>query len=263
MGVQIQADGVGVMLGVSSIRFNQELLLISFEAGFWACWAGPSERDVVLFLEFVRRGRRAALRGRGALLGSLRGGMRAAAAGVALAIGHELEVVADDFEAAAFFTGFLVIPGVHLEAAFDVGAAALGEVLLGEFGLAAPEGDIDEGGVFLFLSLFVVPDAVDGEGDVRDGFAAGGVAQFGISGEIADEHDFVEIGHSEWEDKSKEPGTTSRNPVPANPFNASSEALEMLEMDVTVKAETLLDFRDRAWSTKESVIDVMTGLEVA
>ena len=115
------------------------------------------------------------------------------------AIGQELEAFADDFEFAAFLAGFLVVPGIHLQTAFDVNAAALAEVLLGEFRLTTPEGDVDEGGLFLFLSLVVVPNPVDGEGDVRHCRAFGGVAQFRIPGEIPDKHDFVEIGHSDEE----------------------------------------------------------------
>ena len=109
---------------------------------------------------------------------------------------QELQVFSDHLEFAAFLAGFLVVPSIHLQAAFDVGAASLGEILLGELRLAAPQGDIDEDGFFLFLVLFVVPDAVNGKGDVRDGGALGCEPQFRIPCEVPDEHDFIEIGHN-------------------------------------------------------------------
>ena len=68
--------------------------------------------------------------------------------------------------------------------------------MLGEFRLASPERDFDEGRFLLFLALVVVPDAVDGHADFGNSGALRSVAQFGIPGEIADEHDFVEIGHN-------------------------------------------------------------------
>ena len=88
-----------------------------------------------------------------------------------------------------------VVDSPELEAALDIGGAALGQILLGDFRLTSPEGDINEGGFLLALALFVVPDPVDGQPEFRHGGAFGRVAQLGIPGEIADEHDFVEIGH--------------------------------------------------------------------
>ena len=144
------------------------------------------------------------------------GGSSAAAAGSSTAIGEKLECFTDDFEFAAFFSSFLVVPGVHLEAAFDVGTASFGEVLLGEFRLASPESDVHEGGVLLFLALVVIPYPVDSKGDIRHGGALGGVAQFGIPGEVPDEHDFVQIGHSDGENAERGGGTQEKTTVLAN-----------------------------------------------
>lgn len=122
--------------------------------------------------------------------------MRNGTAGTGSAVREELEGFSDDFKFAAFFAGFLVVPSIHLETAFNIDSASFGEVLLGKFCLAPPKGDIHEDGFFLFLVLFVVPDAIDGKGNVRDGGALGCVPKLGIPGEIPDEHDFVEIGHN-------------------------------------------------------------------
>lgn len=156
----------------------------------------------VVLVEGGRRGR--ALRGGWRVaLRSLRIGLRggglavlvialAARVGVSTtAIGKELEVFSDDFEFAAFFSRFFIVPRIHLKAAFDVNAAAFVEVLLGKVGLPAPEGDIDEDGFFLLLVLLVGPDTVDGQRDVGNMGSARGVTAIRVSGEIADEHDFV------------------------------------------------------------------------
>jgi len=116
-----------------------------------------------------------------------------------LAAGEELEVFADHLEFAAFLAGGFIVPSVEVEAAFDVNWATFAEVLLGEFRLASPEGDVDESGFLLLAFLFIHPNAVDGEAEFGDGGAFWSVAQFGISGEISDEHDFVEIGHGKRE----------------------------------------------------------------
>ena len=108
-----------------------------------------------------------------------------------------MHVLADDSELAAFFAGFLVVPSVEIQATFDVDRSSFREILLSELGLASPEGDFDECGLFLFLTLVIIPNTVDGHADFRNRSAFGSVAKFGISGEIADEHDFVEIGHNE------------------------------------------------------------------
>ncbi len=116
-----------------------------------------------------------------------------------LPAGEELEVFADHLEFAAFLACGFIVPGVEVETTFDVNWAAFAEVLLSEFRLASPEGDVDESGFLLFAFLFIHPNAVDGEAEFGDGGTFGSVAQFGVSGEIADQHDFVEIGHGKSE----------------------------------------------------------------
>src|SRR5690606_22531458 len=118
-----------------------------------------------------------------------------ASAGATLSIRKELQVFTDDFQLAALLAGLLVVPGIHLEAALDVSAAAFGQILLGKLRLTSPEGDVDEGGFLLALVLLVGPDAVDRKPEIRDGGSLWRVPEFRIPREIPDEHDFVEIGH--------------------------------------------------------------------
>jgi len=64
---------------------------------------------------------------------------------------EELEIFANDLHAAALLATGFVFPSVHAQAAFDIEWAAFFGVFAGDFGEAAPELDIDEGG---FLTLF-------------------------------------------------------------------------------------------------------------
>ena len=55
----------------------------------------------------------------------------------------------------------------------------------GYFRLAVPEGDVHKGGFLLAFAVVTRIVAVDGEADVRDGGAFGGVAKLGIGGQVA------------------------------------------------------------------------------
>jgi len=113
----------------------------------------------------------------------------------AITVAEELHVFTDDFQLVALLTVF-VLPGVELETAFDIDGPSFAEVLLGQFGLFAPEGDIDKGGFFLALPIVVLKIAIDGQTDVCHGSAFGGEANLGVAGEVPDQHDFVQIGHN-------------------------------------------------------------------
>ena len=72
-----------------------------------------------------------------------------------------------------------------MQASFHKDSAALAEVVAGYFCLAVPEGDVHKGGFLLAFAVVARIVAVDGEADVRDGGAFGGVAQLGIGGQVA------------------------------------------------------------------------------
>lgn len=113
------------------------------------------------------------------------------------AFGQELNVFTDDAEFGSFLPGLLVFPSVELESSFNKNAAAFGEVVGCDFCLTVPEGYVNEGCFFLSVGVFSTTGniAVDGESDVRDGRAFGGVADFGVGCQVPHQEYFIEIGH--------------------------------------------------------------------
>src|SRR6266480_162280 len=101
------------------------------------------------------------------------------------------EVADNDFKAGALLA-FLVLPFAGLDAAFDEDQRALLEILLGDFGLFAPDDDLVPLGALLALPVFVFVRLIRGHGKICDGLAAAGVARFWIAAQTADENDFVD-----------------------------------------------------------------------
>src|SRR5690606_38997519 len=56
----------------------------------------------------------------------------------------------------------------------------------------APGGDVDEVRALLVVALTVLVALVDGQAEAGHARAAGGVAQLGVAGEVADDHHLVE-----------------------------------------------------------------------
>src|SRR5882762_480847 len=103
------------------------------------------------------------------------------------------EVVRHDFKAGALLA-FLVLPFAGLDAAFDKDQRTLLEILLGDFGLLAPDDDLVPLGTFLAFAVLVFVRLIRGDGKICDGLAGAGVARFGITTQTADENDFID-GH--------------------------------------------------------------------
>ena len=178
------------------------------------------------------------------------------------AVGQELQAFAYYFEFAAFFASFLVVPSVHLQAAFNIGTTAFGEVLLGEFRLTPPERDIDKDCFFLLLILLVVPNPVNGKRNVRNRSALGRVTQFRVTGQIPDEHNFVKIGHSGSGVANSDVNWQAKTVLPNN-FRTSGDAQEMLEVDVSVETQALVDSGDNVRGSLEGEVHVVTRFKVA
>src|SRR5207237_1037712 len=78
----------------------------------------------------------------------------------------------------------LRLPFTPIEAAVDAHGAALGEVLRATLALVAPDRDVEVVGLVAPVSLRVLLARVDGDPQLADGRAAGGVPQLGILRQI-------------------------------------------------------------------------------
>jgi hypothetical protein len=112
---------------------------------------------------------------------------------------EELEGLSHDAQLTAFLAGSFVLPTIELETPLDVDGTSFLAIFSGNLRLSPPEGDIDKGGLLTFLTTLGSEDAVDGYPEISDGTSLGCVFDFGITGDIPDQHHFVEIGHwIEW-----------------------------------------------------------------
>src|SRR5581483_7281361 len=114
------------------------------------------------------------------------GAVAAASAGKLIAgrltpAAQQHHVIDDDLGAVLLLTGFLVVPGIGAQPAFDIDLAAFLQVLAGDLSGALPGGD-------------VVP-LIGGQGELGHGRALGGVLDFGIFAEVTDEDDLIDALH--------------------------------------------------------------------
>jgi hypothetical protein len=78
-----------------------------------------------------------------------------------------------------------------LDAAFDENQRTFFQILLGDFGLLAPDNNLVPLGALLAFAVAIFVGLVGGDGEIGDGLAAGSEAGFGVAAETTDEDDFV------------------------------------------------------------------------
>lgn len=105
---------------------------------------------------------------------------------------EQLQILRNDADTAALLAGLLILPRIHLQAAFDEYGATFGEVLSRYLTRAPPASYVEKGSLFAPLA-FVLPvgDAVHRKAKLSEGSAARSCAYFGISRQIPDNHNFV------------------------------------------------------------------------
>src|SRR5437764_690153 len=123
----------------------------------------------------------------------LRRGAEPAAAALAAAA-EELHGVGDDLDRLAL-RAVLRVPLAPLEPAVDCDGTTLGEVLRARFALVPPHGDVEVVRLLRPLARVVLAARVDREAEAADGSPGWGVAKLGVAGQVADEHDAVDVGH--------------------------------------------------------------------
>ena len=120
----------------------------------------------------------------------------AASSASATSTAEKLHVLSDNLETTALLSGSLVLPTLHLQAAFNIHRPAFGKILRREFRLPTPSRHIKESRLFLTRPLIVVPLPIDRHPKIGHGRALRSLAQFEISNHVADQHYLVEIRHN-------------------------------------------------------------------
>jgi hypothetical protein len=106
---------------------------------------------------------------------------------------RELPVLDQEIKTRAAGVGLFVGPFVHAEFAIDEEFLALLNELAEILGRSAPYLEVHKSGDLLFLALSVGEVLVVGDGCRQNSFPARGVSEFGISGEVASDDDFVDV----------------------------------------------------------------------
>ena len=108
--------------------------------------------------------------------------------GVTFAVAREFHVVDDDVKGVELGSVFLV--AARLDSPFDEHAGAFAHVLVHEFGGFVPNNEVEEvNGVFVLGE-----GALDCDSDSRVGFAALGLYELDVAGQIPAEKYFVHEG---------------------------------------------------------------------
>src|SRR5271166_129685 len=104
----------------------------------------------------------------------------------------QYQFVDDDFGLVLLLPGFFVVPGIVVQAAFNVNRAALLQVLARDFG-GAPEGlNVVPLRLILPVTVFVFNRRAGGQREISDRHAAGGVLHFRVLTQVAKQDNFVD-----------------------------------------------------------------------
>jgi hypothetical protein len=109
---------------------------------------------------------------------------------------QQLHTFAYNPEFSSLLTGLLVVPAIHLEAAFDENGSSFPQIFASDLGQPSPKYHIDECNLFASLAALSRVNAVDRDAEIADCAAFWGVAYFRIAREVSEEDDFIKTGHS-------------------------------------------------------------------
>src|SRR5438876_5428606 len=118
-----------------------------------------------------------------------------ASAGAGRTAAKQLHRFADHAQLAPLLSALFVVPGVQLETAFDKNRPAFFQIFAGDFREPRPEDNIDIRDFFAFFAAIEGVLTVNGDAEVANGAAFGGITHFGIARQISEENNFIETGH--------------------------------------------------------------------
>jgi hypothetical protein len=127
------------------------------------------------------------------ILGSC--GWAAGTGRAALSAAEELKVLEDNLEFAALLLGGFIFPLIEAEPALNEEGAAFGAILGDQLALFAPSFDVYKGGLFAGLARLVLEGTRYCQTELAYSRALGRDSQFGVTGEVSDQEDAVEVGH--------------------------------------------------------------------
>ena len=106
---------------------------------------------------------------------------------------RELPILDQEIQTGAACVGLFIGPFVHANFAIEEEFLALLNELAKILGRSTPYLEVDKSGDLLSLPLSVGEVLGVGDGCRQNSFAAWGVSEFGISGEVASDDDFVDV----------------------------------------------------------------------
>src|SRR5271165_4736011 len=113
----------------------------------------------------------------------------AAAAFTAFALAaDQYQFVDDDFGLVLLLPGFFVVPGIVVQAAFNVNGASLFQVLAGDLGGTPECLYVVPLRLILPVTVLVFHRRAGGQREVSDGHAAGGVLHFRVLAQVAEQN---------------------------------------------------------------------------
>jgi hypothetical protein len=110
-------------------------------------------------------------------------------------VSEKLDGIRHDPELRPLLPRLFVLPGLHLQAPLDKDAPSFLEILGRILSGPSPDGDIDEGGFLLTLSVFARPDAIQGNPEIGDGGSVFGFSELGLASQVSDECDTIVTAH--------------------------------------------------------------------
>src|SRR5207237_4863989 len=110
---------------------------------------------------------------------------------------EQLHRFADHAQLASLLPALFVVPCVQLETAFDKNRPAFLKILAGDFCEPRPKDNIDIRDFFAFLAAVEGVLTINGNAEVANGAAFGGVTHFWIARQVSEENDFIETGHAQ------------------------------------------------------------------
>lgn len=111
---------------------------------------------------------------------------------------QKLKIFGNDTDTTAALTRLLILPGILLQTPLDEHGTPLREILSGDFPRTTPASHIEERRLLAALPIpLTICDTINGQPQLRQGITPGRRANLRIRRKVADNHDLIQISHSD------------------------------------------------------------------